>query len=172
MAEIAKASDATSVLLRSTEVQFVTAAMKIALARHSRPIRTQRRRRRGSRIALSAGSVERGVSRKEFGVANCQREAAAQTVAIRHTPFRHGDDSPGGTFQAMPRKPSPAQRLEPAPLCTSWELGVGAREAPELPGLSASRSAVSRSRLPRRRLPLEPFTDLSRSDQLTPLEGI
>lgn len=103
MAEIAKASDATSVLLRSTEVQFVTAAMKIALARHSRPIRTQRRRRRGSRIALSAGSVERGVSRKEFGVANCQREAAAHTIAIRHTPYRHGDDSPGGTFQATLR---------------------------------------------------------------------
>src|SRR5262249_22150949 len=66
MAEMAKANDATSVLLRSTEVQLVTAAMKIALARHSRPMRTQRRSRGGSRIALSAGSVERGVSRTEF----------------------------------------------------------------------------------------------------------
>ena len=103
MAEMAKASDATSVLLRSTEVQLVTAAMKIAVARHSRPMRTQRRRRRGSRIALSAGSFERGVSRTESGVANCQRKAAAQTIAIRHTPYRHGDDSPGGTFQANRR---------------------------------------------------------------------
>src|SRR5262249_22430424 len=100
MADIAKASDATSVLLRSTEVQLVTAAMKIALARQSRPMRTQRRRRRGSRIALSAGSVERGVSRTELEVATCEREAAAHTVAIRQTPYRQGDDSPGGTFQA------------------------------------------------------------------------
>jgi hypothetical protein len=87
-------------LLRSTDVQFVTAAMKIALARHSRPMRTHRRRRRGSRMALSAGSVERGVSRTGFEVANCERAAAAHTVAIRHT-YRHGDDSPPGTFQAV-----------------------------------------------------------------------
>ena len=112
MAEMAKASDATSVLLRSTEVQLVTAAMKIAVARHSRPMRTQRRRRRGSRIALSAGSDERGVSRKEFGVANCQREAAAHTIAIRHTPYRHGDDSPGPTFQGDSPVRAPDSRVQ------------------------------------------------------------
>jgi hypothetical protein len=71
---------------------------------------------------LSAGSVERGVSRKEFGVANCQREAAAHTIAIRHTPYRHGDDSPGGTFQATLRRVggsnAEVRRLGPIQLLT------------------------------------------------------
>jgi len=143
MAEMAKASDATSVLLRSTEVQLVTAAMKIAVARHSRPMRTQRRRRRGSRIALSAGSVERGVSRKEFGVANCQREAAAHTIAIRHTPYRHGDDSPGGTFQ-------PTLRTVGGSNVEARKTGAG----------------------PSSGLRLQAFTQLSHRVRPTPLEGI
>src|SRR4029079_7655623 len=67
MAEMAKASDATSVLLESTELQFETAAMKIALARQMRPIRTQRSNRLGSRMTRSAASDDRGVSRTLAG---------------------------------------------------------------------------------------------------------
>src|SRR6185437_6966555 len=60
-------------MLESTLDQLETAAMKIATARHSRPMKTQRSNRRGSRMALSAGSDDRGVSRTEGGgVANCE----------------------------------------------------------------------------------------------------
>src|SRR5262245_17520093 len=60
---IANVSDATSVRSASLTDQVVTAAMKIALARHKRPMKTQRIRRRGSRMNLRAGS-EAGASRK------------------------------------------------------------------------------------------------------------
>src|SRR6185503_17564464 len=82
MAEMAKASDATSVLLESTELQFETAAMKIALARQMRPIRTQRSNRLGSRMTRNAASDDRGVSRTLAG--RGRENEALQTATDRY----------------------------------------------------------------------------------------
>jgi len=62
------------------------AAMKIALARHRRPMRTQRSKRRGSKIAFSAGSDGRAVRRTNHGK-SCKLPGSpgAKTVAICYT---------------------------------------------------------------------------------------
>ena len=78
------ASDATSVFVGLASDQLETAAMKIALARHRRPMKTQRSKRRGSRIAFrcseSAEAGTRCTKRLDFAI--CEGTRAPPTVAI------------------------------------------------------------------------------------------
>jgi hypothetical protein len=72
-----------------------------------RPMKTQRRSRRGSRIALSAGSDDRGVSRTEGSVAKCERSVGldpSEIVAFRYTM---------GTIPAAERYSGGARGVEP-----------------------------------------------------------
>jgi len=81
--DTAKASDATIVLVGLASDQLEMAAMKIALARQRRPMKTQRSKRRGSRIAWRCGeSAEAGARRtKRPDFANCEGSTALSTVA-------------------------------------------------------------------------------------------